>query len=97
MSNLPHPPRNATPLTDADCRLLLHWAQSCVNAVCPPGFWSWLQENHPRVSEKLTGEYPDRINETWGTSAFRPALRDFLLSLSAAVAVFSVSKKGEAR
>jgi len=87
-------PLHAT--TDAECRLLLHWAQSCVNAVCPPGFWPWLEENHPRACAKLTGEYPDRINETWGTSEFRPAIREFLRSLSVAVAVFFVNEKGNA-
>jgi hypothetical protein len=75
-------------LGDAECRRHLHWAQSCIDTHCPPGFWKWLEKNHRCYHMRTTTEFMDKVNRSWGTPGLAKAVNDFLTDVSVAIAIF---------
>jgi hypothetical protein len=80
--------------SDAQCRRDIHYLQSIIEAVCRPGFWPWLEKQHPLSHAQLTTMFFDNVNRTWATPESKAVIDGFFAGLSCALAMFDLTEPG---
>jgi hypothetical protein len=77
----------ARTMTPTECRRLLRFALSTIDAACPPEMFPWLARTHPDFLRPLV----DRVNLAWARPQFEAVVADFLYAMSAAKAMYELS------